>query len=435
MESHISLESELLPVSACLRRAADGAEYPLPVGVERIIGRSSQAAISFPNDAQVSTEHARVVFDSHGVQIKDLGSSNGTFVNGIPITSANLVDGDLVRVGTTQLQLSVKESVRTATSRQVPETTQRSEGFSSTSKAPVPTGSPNQPDFPVDVPIRGSTDLAGDTRDFPAPTNELRETSPDSLPYFDLHDFGSDAQEAPATDEEAATYSADWETASDAGATAQDSWPTSSPAVESESPPVVAERNSTGLRITGTFAGEPIDYQAFPCGSGLYLYRGASPRFDPLDVALRLAQATRGWIFNGREIERWLTEHRESGLLSPPCLPALADDASWMLPFSDSWGTNATWLVYARAELADVIQSFSALRLSTGSGAPVVPSLTPTSLADFLANHATTAVHRFFNPLDAILIEVHAGERWAIFGRKDLDASLRELRFYPRQQW
>jgi hypothetical protein len=147
--------------------------------------------------------------------------------------------------------------------------------------------------------------------------------------------------------------------------------------------------------------------------------------------------ATSGWVLDGAEIEKWCASVGETEQALPDkwLQPAGQDDASWMLPFSTRWGSDQSWLVYARAEPADVKKSLLNLRNSVGGKPPLVPSLAPAAIADFLANQAGTSVQRFFSPLDAILIEVHAGERWALFGRRDLEACMRELNFVPQPQW
>jgi hypothetical protein len=57
-------------------------------------------------DDAVSACHAMIFFDDAGASVLDLGSTNGTFVNGERTTSSALVVGDLVRLGETRLRLS-----------------------------------------------------------------------------------------------------------------------------------------------------------------------------------------------------------------------------------------------------------------------------------------------------------------------------------------
>ena len=64
-----------------------------------IIGRDPEADI-FLNDVTVSRRHAQLRREEGGVYLKDLGSLNGTFVNGRIISEeVRLQDGDEVQIG------------------------------------------------------------------------------------------------------------------------------------------------------------------------------------------------------------------------------------------------------------------------------------------------------------------------------------------------
>ena len=73
----------------------------------RTIGREG-ADITIEDD-QVSRTHARVSVAGDTVTIEDLGSTNGTFVNGEKIEgAATLAPGDTVRIGTTTFALEAE---------------------------------------------------------------------------------------------------------------------------------------------------------------------------------------------------------------------------------------------------------------------------------------------------------------------------------------
>lgn len=76
------------------------AEHPL------IIGRSPDAAIVI-NDTNVSRHHAEVWRTEDGVAIRDLQSTNGTFVNGHRITAVSLSPRDDVTVGTLHFRIEL----------------------------------------------------------------------------------------------------------------------------------------------------------------------------------------------------------------------------------------------------------------------------------------------------------------------------------------
>lgn len=81
-----------------------GGEFPLKVDRQLIIGRSSELDIVLVED-MVSRKHAKIVFAGGKITIEDLGSTNGTFVNGEKVKSARLKEGDRILVGTSILKL------------------------------------------------------------------------------------------------------------------------------------------------------------------------------------------------------------------------------------------------------------------------------------------------------------------------------------------
>ena len=69
------------------------------------VGRGEQNDIELEGDDFASAEHARFEPRQDGVWIADMGSTNGTFVNGIQLERPRkLARGDIVRVGQTDFQ-------------------------------------------------------------------------------------------------------------------------------------------------------------------------------------------------------------------------------------------------------------------------------------------------------------------------------------------
>jgi hypothetical protein len=64
------------------------------------IGRDETCSIRL-RDQLVSRRHARISRDGQQFRIDDAGSVNGTFVDGVPVMSCQLHDGDTVQVGRT----------------------------------------------------------------------------------------------------------------------------------------------------------------------------------------------------------------------------------------------------------------------------------------------------------------------------------------------
>ena len=76
-----------------------GQGWPVSRTTPLIIGRHDECEVTLP-DRQVSRNHARIFWDGYGYSIEDLGSKNGTHVNGVDIAdgSHSLSDGDEVQI-------------------------------------------------------------------------------------------------------------------------------------------------------------------------------------------------------------------------------------------------------------------------------------------------------------------------------------------------
>ena len=88
--------------SPALERGRAFETGPVPV----TIGRSAENTAALSGDEYASARHARVEAQRDGVWILDLGSTNGTFVNGARLQRPRRLNpGDVVRVGQTDLRL------------------------------------------------------------------------------------------------------------------------------------------------------------------------------------------------------------------------------------------------------------------------------------------------------------------------------------------
>ncbi|WP_345120524.1 DUF3662 and FHA domain-containing protein [Dactylosporangium darangshiense] len=85
--------------------SGDGRSYPLSIG-STVIGRGDQANMRLP-DVGISRRHARLDFDGAQVVLTDLGSTNGTMVNGQRVSAVALNPGDMIQLGTTTLTYRV----------------------------------------------------------------------------------------------------------------------------------------------------------------------------------------------------------------------------------------------------------------------------------------------------------------------------------------
>jgi two-component system, cell cycle response regulator len=67
-----------------------------------IIGRGGKAQIQLIDDG-ISREHAEIVVQGGEVTLHDMGSTNGTFCNGVKVDTKSLADGDKILVGSTTI--------------------------------------------------------------------------------------------------------------------------------------------------------------------------------------------------------------------------------------------------------------------------------------------------------------------------------------------
>jgi diguanylate cyclase (GGDEF)-like protein len=70
----------------------------VPLAGEVVLGRDPGCTVQLPAD-DVSRRHARIAFDGGAHVVTDLGSTNGTWVNGVEVERHRLVPGDRIRVG------------------------------------------------------------------------------------------------------------------------------------------------------------------------------------------------------------------------------------------------------------------------------------------------------------------------------------------------
>ena len=94
-----------VPAVVVLRIAGrEGPAFPLNSAVRNILGRAEDCLVALA-DRLASRSHAAVEFDPAiaAWRVVDLGSRNGTWLDGVRVTEAQLAEGSLIRVGTTDL--------------------------------------------------------------------------------------------------------------------------------------------------------------------------------------------------------------------------------------------------------------------------------------------------------------------------------------------
>lgn len=87
----------------------DGPEQEFNLAKTQVsLGRASTNDIIL-NDARISRNHAALEYGSLGITLIDLGSANGTRLNGIQVQRATLKPGDTISLGSQQLKYQVED--------------------------------------------------------------------------------------------------------------------------------------------------------------------------------------------------------------------------------------------------------------------------------------------------------------------------------------
>ena len=104
-------DTESIPLMAHLVMAGSGAKIPINQRWIRI-GRDEANQVVLREDAYASRYHAWVTFEADSFWVEDLGSTNGTLLNGEPLDSREiLVSGDTIKIGDTELIFELHEEL------------------------------------------------------------------------------------------------------------------------------------------------------------------------------------------------------------------------------------------------------------------------------------------------------------------------------------
>lgn len=105
---------------------ANGEQRNFPLNPDRtLVGRKNDCDVRIPVD-EVSRHHTEFVIEGKDVVVRDLGSSNGTFVNNKRVKTAKLSPGDHVIIGPVVFTVQVDgepqdiRPVKTKLKRQAP---------------------------------------------------------------------------------------------------------------------------------------------------------------------------------------------------------------------------------------------------------------------------------------------------------------------------
>lgn len=96
----------VVPTALVIKEPRKQKGQSFTIGDELTIGRAAGCHVSLPDDGFVSQLHARVYRRMGAVYVEDLGSTNGTRVNGQPLRKPlELRPGDRIQFGDTTLEL------------------------------------------------------------------------------------------------------------------------------------------------------------------------------------------------------------------------------------------------------------------------------------------------------------------------------------------
>ena len=110
-----SRDLEHRPAAGFCWLVRDGKRIALQAG-ENILGREPDEDIVWIDSPTVSRRHACILISEAGATVQDLGSKNGTFLQGVAVPGpAALVDGDSIRVGSVVLRFRRASGTHTAT--------------------------------------------------------------------------------------------------------------------------------------------------------------------------------------------------------------------------------------------------------------------------------------------------------------------------------
>lgn len=85
-----------------------GGVLPVDPGRPLVIGRQPDADLVLPDEA-VSRRHARLAFEGDELVVEDLGSTNGTYLNGARVTRGRVSEGDRLLVGGSLFKVVARE--------------------------------------------------------------------------------------------------------------------------------------------------------------------------------------------------------------------------------------------------------------------------------------------------------------------------------------
>jgi hypothetical protein len=89
----------------------EGQRYTVLIDKELIVGRDpAKSQFTFAKDDLLSSQHCKITYSNNQLYIEDLNSTNGTFLNGIPLKQSHMLEqDDIIMMGSMELRVNWKK--------------------------------------------------------------------------------------------------------------------------------------------------------------------------------------------------------------------------------------------------------------------------------------------------------------------------------------
>jgi len=185
-------------------------------------------------------------------------------------------------------------------------------------------------------------------------------------------------------------------------------------------------------------------YVQLDCPSGLTLFRGAEAKFQASAIAKALGLVVPAHLVvdSGRlgcplpaclpepqHLFDWLAPSLLAA--SPVIVGPVADDRGFAI-VDQGWGKNALVCIYSRCEQAELLAHLRELaggaNRHRGAIEGDIPGpFWPCILATVLSNGSRHFADKVFARIEAVFQEVHSGQRWGIFARREFAQILQSV--------
>ena len=193
----------------------------------------------------------------------------------------------------------------------------------------------------------------------------------------------------------------------------------------------------------------PCSYTAFPCRSGLSLFRGSQCHFDPAAIAERLSHVAPMYVVvDASKLGTITQDPSEAASLFEGLPQQLAVESSPLVfgPSQDSdlstlveggWSHDGLICLYSRTETSVLMEHLREFSHEHVESPPTqeLAYFRPMTMAEFLSNGEPDAVANLLLGIDAVFMEVHGGERWAVFSDGGFGTILERIDVLPTPAW